>query len=77
MDSKLCIGRYYKAPWEFEFFVVRTSSEGNLSGIVEIRCDGSTKGVLMSSGVFKGKQQLATHLKARALAWVHSEHLAG
>jgi hypothetical protein len=71
MSSKLCIGRYYHEAWEFELTVVRTSSEGNISGTVEIKRASATRGILTSSGVFKTKQQLATHLKARALDWVN------
>jgi hypothetical protein len=70
MSSNLCIGLYYQAPWEFELRVVRTSGEGNLSGTVEIKCAGMTRSLLTSSGVFKTKQQLATHLKTRAIEWV-------
>jgi hypothetical protein len=44
--------------------------EGNISGTVEIKRGGSTRSLLTSSGVFKTKQQLATHLKSRALDWV-------
>jgi hypothetical protein len=70
MSSNLCIGRYYHEAWEFELLVVRTSGEGNISGTVEIKRGGSTRSLLTSSGVFKTKQQLATHLKSRALDWV-------
>lgn len=74
MQKQSLLGRYYQGSWEFEFFIVRTSSEGNLAGTVEIRRAGVTKGVLASAGVFKAKQQLASHLKDRALRWVrHAE----
>ncbi|MEZ2299262.1 hypothetical protein [Variovorax sp. RCC_210] len=71
MSSNLCIGRYFHDGWEFELLVVRTSGEGNISGTVEIKRKGASRGLLTSSGVFKTKQQLATHLKARALEWVN------
>jgi hypothetical protein len=70
MSSNLCIGRYFHEAWEFELLVVRTSGEGNISGTVEVKRNGLRRGLLTSSGIFKTKQQLATHLKARALEWV-------
>lgn len=70
MSKDSSIGRYYHEGWEFELFVVRISGEGNISGSVEIRRAGSLCSLLTSSGVFKTKQQLANHLKMRAIAWV-------
>jgi hypothetical protein len=69
MSKDSSIGRYYHEGWEFQLFVVRISGEGNISGTVEIRRVGLMCSLLTSSGVFKTKQQLANHLKARAIAW--------
>jgi hypothetical protein len=71
-NEHLYIGRFRQDSWEFLLFVVRVSGEGNISGAVEIRRSGATQGTLASSGVFKTRQQLTTHLKQRACQWARS-----
>jgi hypothetical protein len=66
-------GRFFYEGWEMRFHVRRVSSEGNVSGDVEILKHGQSHYLLRSSGVFKTVLELIEALKANAIAWVASQ----
>ena len=66
-------GRFFHLGWEMRFHIQRLSSEGNLSGNVEILRGGHLRCRLVSSGVFKTPSALIAGLKATGLSWLASQ----
>jgi hypothetical protein len=56
--------------WELRCYVHRVSTEGNLSGTVEVCSENARVVTLASSGVFKTDAALFEHLKRKGRAWL-------